>query len=102
MAKVEATEGAEAGAFPIGGYAEVRIALHDGTEHDVRVDTPRGDPSRPLSWDELAGKFRECAGAVLSAETTERIVSLVERLEDLPDVQGLTEALNGGATEPRH
>ena len=102
MAKVEATEGAEAGSFPIGGYAEVRIVLHDGTEHDVRVDTPRGDPSRPLSWDELAGKFRECAGAVLSAETTERIVSLVERLEDLPDVQGLTEALNAGAAEPRH
>ena len=95
MTKVEAREGAEAAAFPIGGYAEVRVVLQDGGEHGLRVDTPRGDPSRPLSWDDLVGKFRECAGVVVPAETVEETVRLVERLEDLPDVGRLTEALKG-------
>jgi 2-methylcitrate dehydratase PrpD len=99
MAKVEAREGAEPGAFPIGGYAEVRIALRDGSEHTLRVDTPRGDPSRPLAWDELAEKFRDCAGTVLSAQAIERTVHLVERLEELPRVGGLTETLRAAPTE---
>ncbi|GAG17677.1 unnamed protein product, partial [marine sediment metagenome] len=99
MAKVEAREGAEAGAFPIGGYAEVRIALPEGREHTLRVDTPRGDPSRPLSWDELAEKFRDCAGTVLPAQAVERTLRLIERLEELSNVSGLTETLRVAPAE---
>lgn len=101
MAKVEAKEGSEAGAFPIGGYAEVRIVLQDRTEHSLRVDIPRGDPSRPLSWEELVEKFRDCAGVVLAGEAVERAVRIVERLDALPDVRSLTEALEGAPTEAR-
>ncbi len=99
MAKVEAREGAEPGAFPIGGHAEVRIALKDGSEHSLRVDTPRGDPSRPLSWDELAEKFRDCAGTVLPTEAVERTLRLVERLEELPEAERLTETLRTAPTQ---
>jgi 2-methylcitrate dehydratase PrpD len=99
MAKVEAREGAEPGAFPIGGYAEVGIVLRDGSEHSLRVDTPRGDPSRPLSWDELAGKFRDCAANVLPTQAVERTLSTVERLEELPNLGGLIETLRGAAAE---
>jgi 2-methylcitrate dehydratase PrpD len=99
MAKVQAREGAEPGAFPIGGHAEVRILLLDGSEHSLRVDTPRGDPSRPLAWDELAEKFRDCAGTVLPTQAIERTVRLVERLEELPEVGGLTETLRAPSTE---
>jgi 2-methylcitrate dehydratase PrpD len=99
MAKVEAREGAEPGAFPIGGHAEVRIALKDGSEHSLRVDIPRGDPSRPLPWDELAEKFRDCAATVLPSQVIERTLRLVERLEELPEVGRLTETLRGAPTE---
>jgi 2-methylcitrate dehydratase PrpD len=99
MARVKAIEGAEPGAFPIGGYAEVRIVLLDGSEHSLRVGTPRGDPSRPLSWGELSAKFRDCAGIVLPVEAVERVAGLVGRLEDLSDVGGLTEALKGAVAE---
>lgn len=101
MSQVHAEEGTEAGAFPIGGYAELRILLRDGDEHSLRVDTPSGDPSRPLSWDELVGKFRHCTEGLLSAETTERAADLVSRLEESPDVSGLIEALTGQAAESR-
>ena len=101
MSLVHAEEGEEAGAVPIGGYAEVRIVLQDGSEHNQRVDRPRGDPSLPLSWEELVGKFRECTEGVLSAEATERAADLVARLEELPDVSSLTETLIGQAARSR-
>ena len=95
MANVTVSEGAEAAEFPIGGYAEVRIALRDGGEYVTRVDVPRGDPSRPLSWEQLASKFRECAGTVLPAGGVDAALRLIEGLDGLDDVRGLTEALSG-------
>jgi 2-methylcitrate dehydratase PrpD len=92
---VRISEGAESAEFPIGGYAEVRVVLRDGTEHAMRVDVPRGDPARPLSWDELAVKFRDCAGAALPAGDVDEALRLVERLEGLDNVSRLTEALSG-------
>ena len=95
MAKVKASEGELAGEFPIGGYAEVRIVLRDGTEYGTRVDVPRGDPSRPLSWDELAAKFRDCTGVALPAGSVDAALRLIEGLDGLDDVRRLTEALTG-------
>jgi len=95
MAKVMAVEGEEPAEFPIGGYADVSIVLRDGAEHGLRVDVPRGDPSRPLSWDELAAKFRECAGVALAAAGVEEALRLIEGLDDLDSVSRLTEALSG-------
>jgi 2-methylcitrate dehydratase PrpD len=103
MAKIEVSEGPDepGGTFPIGGYAEVRIALRGGEEQFLRVDTPRGDPSRPLSWEELTEKFRDCAQGVLPGEATEGAVGLIARLEDVQDLAELTEAMVGAAAEAR-
>jgi len=101
MAKVKVSEGAKAGEFPIGGYAAVRVVLRDGTGYGTRVDVPRGDPSRPLSWEELAAKFRDCAGGVLSAEAAEHAVAMVEGLDGLADAKGLTEALSAAEEQSR-
>jgi 2-methylcitrate dehydratase PrpD len=65
------------------------------------VDTPRGDPSRPLAWEELAEKFRDCAGTVMLAEAVERTLSLVERLEEVPNVSRLTETLRSASAEAK-
>ncbi len=65
----------------------------------MRVDAPRGDPSRSLSWEELAEKFRECSQGVLPSDATEGVVGLIARLEDVQDLAELTEALTGEATE---
>jgi 2-methylcitrate dehydratase PrpD len=100
MSRVTASEGAEAGEFPIGGYAEVLIVLRDGGEYGTRVDVPRGDPSRPLSWEELAAKFRDCAATVLPAVQVDAAIRLAEGLDGLEDVRRLTEALSVGHSEP--
>jgi 2-methylcitrate dehydratase PrpD len=93
MSRVETSEGEEPGEFPIGGYADVRIALRDGTEHGRRVDVALGDPARPVSYEQLVAKFRDCCQGVLSPEAVDRALAAIERLADLPDVRELTAAL---------
>lgn len=94
MARVRVVEDREPAPFPIGGFAEVRLRLKDGSEHSLRVDTPRGDPQRPLTWDELAAKFRDCAGAVLPPDACERAIVTIEALEDVGDARELTAVLS--------
>jgi 2-methylcitrate dehydratase PrpD len=77
----------------------VRIALRGGEEQFLRVDAPRGDPSRPLSWEELTEKFRGCSQGVLPGEATEGVVGLIARLEDVQGLAELTETLTGAPTE---
>jgi 2-methylcitrate dehydratase PrpD len=79
----------------------VRIVLRGGEEQFLRVDTPRGDPTRPLSWEELAEKFRDCAQGVLASEAAEGAVGLIARLEDVRDLAELTGALTGAPMEGR-
>jgi 2-methylcitrate dehydratase PrpD len=95
MSRVRVDEGEAAAEFPIGGYAEVRIALRDGGEYGTRVDVPRGDPSRPLSWADLVAKFRDCAGAALPTGGADAALRLIQGLDGLDNVSRLTEALSG-------
>jgi 2-methylcitrate dehydratase PrpD len=59
-----------------------------------RIDTPRGDPRNPLTWEQLAAKFSDCAGLVLPADKVERALEAVERLQELPNVSDLTDAVS--------
>ncbi|MBI1885907.1 MAG: MmgE/PrpD family protein [Chloroflexi bacterium] len=93
LAKVRAVEEEEEAPFPIGGYADVRIRMMEGGEHSLRVDVPKGDPQRPLTWEELAAKFRDCARRALPAEAVERIVELVGGLEGVRDVRELASVI---------
>ncbi len=95
LSRVEPVEDAQEMAFPIGGFAEVRVMTRDGKEHSMRVEKPKGDPQRPLSWDELAAKFRDCAAAVLAPAVVEEAIAAVERLEGLENVAELTAVLAG-------
>jgi hypothetical protein len=52
-----------------------------------------------VTWDELAGKFRDCAGRVLNAGAVDRLVELVRNLRHLPDLRELS-GLLAGAPEP--
>ena len=54
--------------FPHQFPAVLRVEMADGTRHEVRVDTNRGGPERPLSTDELATKVRLNASRVLDAD----------------------------------
>ena len=77
----------------------VEVFTSDGSHYTRRIDTPLGQPERPLSDAQLADKFRDCAGHSLlpvSQEAIEEVIELVAHLEQVPDVSVLADALGRG------
>ncbi len=69
----------------------IDIALKDGRTISRRADFGKGSPANPMSYEEVADKFRECATfSRWPAEKADQVVDMVRRLEDLPDVCELT------------
>lgn len=60
--------------FPLEWPARVSIHLEDGKQFDKYFRYPKGDPENPLTWDEMAAKFRSLAGAILSPERCEEVI----------------------------
>lgn len=74
----------------------VRVTLRDGTVSDRRVDVVYGHPQNRMRWEDLARKFKDCASYArsgLSEEHIDRIVELVEHIEELDDISVLMEAV---------
>lgn len=73
----------------------VKLTLDDGRELSGRVDYPKGSPQDPMTYEEVAEKFTECADfARWPVEKSKRIVALVRDLDTLPDVGDLAAALS--------
>ena len=72
----------------------IEIELENGEVIRGRADFGKGSPSNPMSDDELADKFRECADwGGLEPADAEQLIDLVWRLEDLSDVADLVKPL---------
>jgi 2-methylcitrate dehydratase len=81
--------------LPKGRGASVEIAFANGQSLRETVEIPEGDAERPLSRSSLERKFMNFAVPVVGKVGAERIVSLVDGLEELKDVRELTRALKG-------
>jgi 2-methylcitrate dehydratase PrpD len=75
------------------GFVQVRVVLKSGVSYGQRVDVPPGHPKRPLSWDDLAQKFADCAAPVLSPDRSKHAFGLVCNLQSLKDLQQLEQSL---------
>ena len=78
--------------------ATVEVTTSSGTRYVRRVRTPLGAPSRPMGWDRLAAKFRDCAAhsaTPISSRTLDLVIELVATLEEVPDVGILPTLLSG-------
>jgi 2-methylcitrate dehydratase PrpD len=63
--------------FPKEWATRVTIEVENGQRWEMFVRYPKGDPENPLTWDEMAAKFRTLAGTVLSAERCDEIIAAV-------------------------
>ena len=69
----------------------IDIHLKDGRTVSGRADYAKGSPANPMSFDEVAAKFMDCAGAAHWPESRGKaIVAMVRRLEEVRDVRELT------------
>jgi len=72
----------------------VRIQMKDGRVIEGRAQFARGSPANPMTFYEVAAKFRGCADfARWPRQKTDAIIEIVASLESLPDVSRLTRML---------
>jgi 2-methylcitrate dehydratase PrpD len=75
----------------------IDIELKDGGRISGSADFGKGSPAQPMSYDEVADKFRQCAEfARWDMGRAEEVVGMVAELERLKDVRRLTAALARG------
>lgn len=77
-----------------GTRAELR--LHDGRTFDTKLLDAHGTPADPCSEDEAKEKFRCLAAITNSDESIREVLAVVERIDKLPSVRPLSEALRSG------
>lgn len=74
--------------------AYVELVMKDGRRLGERIDFGKGNKANPMSQDEVADKFRECATySRWPSDRTERAIALVQRLEEVKDVRDVTREL---------
>ncbi len=69
----------------------IDIDLANGQRISGRADFGKGSPANPMSYDEVAGKFHECAEfARIERGRADQIVAMVRDLESVPQIERLT------------
>jgi len=62
--------------------------MKNGDEYVEEVEHCLGSIERPMTFDDCAAKFRECAASALKPipdKTVEKVISLIQDLENLKD-----------------
>jgi 2-methylcitrate dehydratase PrpD len=70
------------------GPGGVTITMQDGTEYTEEVEHCLGSVARPMNFEDVTKKFRECAACSikpLPADTVDKVIGMVGRLEKLND-----------------
>jgi 2-methylcitrate dehydratase PrpD len=76
----------------------IDIELTDGRKISGRADFGKGSPANPMSYEEVAEKFRECAEfARFPTERAVSVVAMVRDLETLPSIERLMAVLRPAA-----
>jgi len=71
----------------------VTVRLKDGRAFETRVQHPRGSLDVPITEDDLAAKFRDCAAQVLEPDAVEAALSLLSNFGGLGRVSDFTALL---------
>jgi 2-methylcitrate dehydratase PrpD len=80
----------------------IEIELTDGRRISGRADFGKGSPANPMSDDELAAKFRECAAwGKLPRATADKVIEMVFGLDELKSIRSLTRLLATGPARKR-
>ena len=69
----------------------VEVRLKDGRVLTRLAETSRGTPERPMSRQEMAAKFADCAHATLSQERITTALEAIHRVEEMGSVGELVE-----------
>ncbi|SVC50059.1 uncharacterized protein METZ01_LOCUS302913, partial [marine metagenome] len=74
--------------------SRVEVVLKDGSILKQEAFVSRGTPERPMTSEELAEKFTDCATGIISAEAMTRTLEAARNVESLSNVSELLDALS--------
>ncbi|HEX2826484.1 MAG TPA: MmgE/PrpD family protein [Burkholderiales bacterium] len=69
----------------------VSVTLKDGARHSKRVDRLSGWIGAPLTREQRLKKYYSCVRRVIEPKAADRVVELVEKLDELADVREIME-----------
>jgi 2-methylcitrate dehydratase PrpD len=100
MALIERIKIAHDPVFDAGGAStrhavRVEAEMNDGKVKTVNVEQRRGSSRFPLTRDEIVRKFRGLAKVALSEKAIEKVIELVDDIDQLRDMQPLATLLRG-------
>jgi 2-methylcitrate dehydratase PrpD len=78
------------------GPSRVTITMNDGAVYEEYIEHCLGSVERPMSFEDVARKFHECAAAALkpiSPSKAEKVIRMVSTLEDLQDAAAVIKLL---------
>jgi 2-methylcitrate dehydratase PrpD len=71
------------------GPAEVRVLLKGGEMKQARVEKAKGNPENPMTEEEIREKYLDCCSEVLSQQSIEKSLSLLQNLDALDKIRPL-------------
>lgn len=84
------------GPLPMPG--NVTIRFDDGTEVSAHVEVVAGHPSSPVAFEDVAEKYRECAGfGQQGLEVTQWVIEFVAHIGDQPSIGELMRVISSGS-----
>jgi len=78
-----------------GRPCRVTIRLKNGQTYSREAQHAKGGPEFPLSEDELRSKFFDCAKEAIPAESAQRALEHIQRLETLDSVRPVCDLIRG-------
>jgi 2-methylcitrate dehydratase PrpD len=73
--------------------SSVEIRLKDGRIFQKEAFTSRGQPDRPMTKEELKGKFVDCTQNTLSEEYVNKALEMIYKVQDLQDIGELVKLM---------
>jgi 2-methylcitrate dehydratase PrpD len=70
-------------------HQPVKVKLRGGSELVREVEWPKGYPYNPMTWDEVAAKFKDCAEGALSQTKIDQSIEMLSNMETLDSISGL-------------
>jgi 2-methylcitrate dehydratase PrpD len=76
----------------------IDVELKDGRKISGRADFGKGSPAMPMTYDDVAAKFLECAEfARFPSARGQEVVAMVRDLESIASISRLTDLLRVAA-----
>ena len=72
---------------------KIAIHLHNGKTLGGSYVNAKGWPGNPARWNDLCGKYEECADGIMTAQQIRESIAMIRQLHELPSVRDLVALL---------